>query len=408
VRGDNRGEDGHRVLARVTRGLEWVLAEEIDTALADRRAAGTIRLSPREVRFTVPDASDVDSLPVPRVADDLFLVVARTPDLGRPKDAADRMAAALAGADWGAALDLVRRRRRADRLGPRFDVVVSFAGKRNFNRYRLEDAIGLLLAPRLGLGYTTRTPTRPGQPGPATPPAAVTVRVLLDGVTATAALRLEPRPAHRRDYKLDTGPGTLHPPLAAALARLAGRPDARRVLDPFCGDGTLAIEAALARPGALVLAGDHDPERLGNAAANAARAGVADRVRLLRADAGALPVADARADLVLTNPPWNVAVAATGSLRASLGPFWRDTARLLAPGGQVCVVADDEPDSALDAAEALRRSGLLVGPQIRARLAGRVSRIVLAAADHTPELSPASAGWHAAAVRAGVVGEHDF
>ena len=82
-----------------------------------------------------------------------------------------------------------------------------------------------------------------------------------DGAVA-AALRIAARPLHRRDWKLDTGPGTLHPPMAAALARLASPEPGRTVLDPFCGDGTIAIETALAFPEVRVVAHDLDPDRL--------------------------------------------------------------------------------------------------------------------------------------------------
>ncbi len=72
------------------------------------------------------------------------------------------------------------------------------------------------------------------------------------------ALRAGPRPLHRRGWKVRTGPGSLHPPVAAALARLARRPGGGVIADPFCGDGTIPVEVALADPAAHVLAADLD------------------------------------------------------------------------------------------------------------------------------------------------------
>ncbi len=62
------------------------------------------------------------------------------------------------------------------------------------------------------------------------------------------------------------------------------------VLDVGVGKGTLAIEAA--RLGYDVVGVDPDPEALAMAAALVDRAGLGDRVRLVRADAAQLPFAD--------------------------------------------------------------------------------------------------------------------
>lgn len=61
-------------------------------------------------------------------------------------------------------------------------------------------------------------------------------------------LRVGDLPLHRRAYKQHTVAGTLHPPLAAAMAALADIRPGHTVLAPCRGSGTLPIEAALARP----------------------------------------------------------------------------------------------------------------------------------------------------------------
>jgi tRNA (guanine6-N2)-methyltransferase len=92
-------------------------------------------------------------------------------------------------------------------------------------------------------------------------------------------------------------PGSLHPPLARALALLAGTAFA----DPFCGAGTIPIEGAL---GGLAAAGsDIDPRSVAVASRNAEAAGVG--VAFSVTDAGALH----EVDCVVTNPPWGRAVA---------------------------------------------------------------------------------------------------
>jgi len=196
--------------------------------------------------------------------------------------------------------------------------------------------------------------------------------------------RIRPESAHRVGH-----PAAFPVELPERLIRLhtyAGEV----VLDPFCGDGTLAIEAALAYPGARVAGTDIDPARLANAAANARRAGVA--VEFALADAGREL---RRADVVLTNPPWNLAVDATGTLAGSLDRFWH------AVPGRLCTVNDAD----LAAPEALRRLGFAIALTTRVRLAGRVSDVVLAAPPDHPasELPPGLAAWRERAIRAGVI-----
>ena len=351
------------LVARCVHGLEWVCADEI----AARGGTGVV-LARREVRFDGP----VRDL---RTADDLLLAVGA--GTGRSPD---EVAAALRALPWEDRVTEVRARRP---VAPVLDVVADVAGHR-FSRFAVEHAVGPLLAARLGGRYLRRTAAgrEPGEPD-------LTVRVSVADGAVTAALRLAARPLHRRDWKRDTGPATLHPPVAAALARLADPAPVATVLDPFCGDGTIAVETAAAYPAARVTGHDLDPARLANAARNAGRAGVA--VTWARADAGRL---DARADVVLTNPPWSLAVDAAGALRGGLDRFWRRLPSVLAAGGRFVAVAD----AALAAPDALRGNGIDVGLAVRVRLAGRVSDVVLAGGEPPAAL----ARWHARAVAAGV------
>lgn len=382
-----------RLVARSVRGLEWVAADEIAATLP----AGKIRLAPREVHFTLPEA-DARAL-TPRTVDDLFLVVGRARDLGHTKDVPPRLAERLGTLDWSGGRSAVATLRPLPRR-PAFDVVASFTGRRNFNRYALEDAVGRALEPRLG-EYRSRAPGPDGRPRQIEP-GDLTVRLFLDGERVTAAVRLAPRPLHRRAYKQDTGPGTLHPPLAAALARLSGARGGERALDPFCGDGTIAIESAVR--GASVLAADLDPERLRSAAANAERAGAG--VDFVRADAGSAPVRPGGVDAVVTNPPWELSVAASGALAGSLAPFWRRLGALLAPGGRICAVTDER----LDGPGALRAAGFALTLAVQVRLQGRLSHLVLAGPDggSGPALPGELAAWRARAREAGVVDEAGF
>lgn len=152
---------------------------------------------------------------------------------------------------------------------------------------------------------------------------------------------------HQRGYRLATGKAPLRESLAAALLLHARYDPTRPFLDPFCGSGTFAIEAALiARnlaPGlqrrfafmdwinfaeeewtqlltkaraasresapAPILASDRDAGAVAATAENAARAGVTDSLQLTTHSLSAIrPPADP--GLIVTNLPYGRRVGA--------------------------------------------------------------------------------------------------
>jgi tRNA G10 N-methylase Trm11 len=94
----------------------------------------------------------------------------------------------------------------------------------------------------------------------------------------------------------------LHPPLAAAMVLLAGVVPGTRLVDPFCGSGTIAIEARRWSARALAIGCDVARAALDDARRNVAAAGL-DGIALAQADAARPPFARGF-DRVVTNPPW--------------------------------------------------------------------------------------------------------
>ena len=389
----------HSLIARCVRGLEWILAAEISGsgATSGLDPAG-LRLAQRQVTFTVTRLSG--QLLALRTADDLFLDVGTVTGVEHTQAALPVLAAGLAQLDLAGSLSAVRDIRELP--GPlTLDVVASLAGQRRYNRYAVEDTAGPVLARSLGARYVSRSAGAADWPPDGT---SLTVRLFLQGTDAGVAVRAGPRPLHRRGWKVRTGPGSLHPPVAAALARIARHPGGGLVADPFCGDGTIPVEVALADPGARVVAADLDQDRLGNASENAARAGVP--VRFVRADMGGPLLRSGRLDQVITNPPWNRAVGAGGQAAAGLAPFWRRLPAAFGPRGRVAVIAEAD----LGTATGLRKHGYDIVLTQGVRLAGRLSEILVA----TPPgfaplpLDPALTGWRERAISRNIVSAEGF
>lgn len=373
------------LLARTVRGLEWVAAEEVARTLP----ATGIRLAERGVLFRIP----ADQLPAVRrlrAVDDVFLQVAEVP-AGRGRRDVGTLAAAAAGVDLPAAVEVLRAARDVP-AGPPFDVVANLDGDRRYNRFEVEEAVGGQVAARYGWRWIAHR---------GTPPAVrpeVTLRLLVEGDRALLAVRVAALPLHRRDYKVRTGRGSLHPPLAFMLTALADLRPGDRVGDPFCGDGTILLEVGRAdveRHGC-----DLDPDRVRNAAGNARQAD--SRLPLVIADAGALPYRDGAWSRVVTNPPWNVAVRTGGHLHSRPAAGWREIRRVLRPDGRAVLLvgADDEVEPQLLTA------GLPVGFQQTVRVSGRVGRILLLGGD--AGVPPALEAWRLRAVTATVITDGGF
>ncbi|TNY34725.1 methyltransferase domain-containing protein [Thermomonospora catenispora] len=316
-----------RLVARCIRGLEEVVAAEI---LALDLGAVT-RVEHRAVHFR--SAGPRPWATGPSTADDVFVVAARGPDIGPAKAGLARLTDLAAQADLTAPM-----RMRERRAGPSTGVEVSasFLGRRAFNRYDAEDAVGEVLARRLGTAYCSR------RDGRTPPPTHSGWRLTLDGVHATLMLRISARPLHRRPYKRRSIPGTLHPPVAAAMARLADIRPGHTVLDPCCGAGTLLIEAAHHQPQARLHGLDLSPDAVAAARANAAGLPIA----VTHGDAARLPFPAGGVDRILCNPPWGARVRPGGLLAASPDRWWRELRRVLAPDGMAVLLLPAPADIA--------------------------------------------------------------
>ncbi len=180
---------------------------------------------------------------------------------------------------------------------------------------------------------------------------------------------------HRRGYRLATAKAPMRETLAAGILAVSGWDERSALVDPFCGSGTIPIEAALrARhraPGVsrsfgfmqwpefeartwdevlaaaraaegpaqgLIIAADRDAGAAAATLANAERAGVAADIEIRTQPLSAL-ARPAPAGWVVTNPPYGVRVGDRTQLRdlyARLG----DVARTVLPGWSVALLGD--------------------------------------------------------------------
>ncbi len=209
-------------------------------------------------------------------------------------------------------------------------------------------------------------------------PTPFVVRLDHDKVTISADAGGDP--LHRRGWRLATAKAPLRPTLAAAALRTVGWNGTTPLIDPFCGSGTIAIEAAGLAAGlaagrhrcfafeawpsfapgtwasvvgeatahaaataqrsaqAAVLACDHDAGACAATRANAERAGV--EVEVLQQSLADLAPPPGPAGWVVANPPWGARTGATADLIDLHQLLGHVTRERLAGWGVALLVAD--------------------------------------------------------------------
>ena len=342
-------------MARSVRGLEWIAAAEIQ----GRLGACISAVDHREIHFQLsgPDPRLRDL----RTVDDIFLSCGSIAGLDHRRDSLPRLGQGLRRLDLTAALEQLQNLRTLPAL-PRFDVVASFLGRRNYNRFELEDIAGQILAPQLGTAPLP--PDRRAR-------ANLSWRLHLRGDTAYVGLRLLAAPLHRRPYRNQAHRAALYPPLAAALALCVGLSPELVLLDPCCGSGTIALEAALLESGVRPLASDIDPVALQLAGRTAAHLQIP--LRTWRGDAAHLPLDYRSVDRLLCNIPWDRTVDWGGALAGDPTAFWREAGRVLHSESRLAVLSE-HPEPPLEQSAAL---GFSLAWRGKIRLRGRPSFILL-------------------------------
>lgn len=146
-------------------------------------------------------------------------------------------------------------------------------------------------------------------------------------------------------------PAASHPPLAAAMAFVAGvRPD-EVVWDPFCGSGLELAERFVRGAAARFVGTDTDPRALEVARANLIAAGL-DPSRLVLRHADAITYMIDGVGLIITNPPMGRRVH-RGDVGPLLDRIVSKAAEVLAPTGRLVWVSP-VPDRTLAAARAAK------------------------------------------------------
>jgi 23S rRNA G2445 N2-methylase RlmL len=174
-----------------------------------------------------------------------------------------------------------------------------------------------------------------------------------EGEPGEGFVHVELRPRALTDtrfaYRTGDVPAASHPPLAAALARVAGVREDDVVWDPFVGSGTELVERAKLGPYARLIGSDRDAAAVEVARQNVQMANV-DRVTLLRADV--FERTPEGVTVILTNPPMGRRVTGDLDLSTLLDRFILTAASVLKKPGSRLVWISPQPKRTRGRAEA--------------------------------------------------------
>jgi putative N6-adenine-specific DNA methylase len=225
----------------------------------------------------------------------------------------------------------------------------------------------------------------------------VRVHAYLTATDASFYLDTSGEPLFKRGYRRESADAPLRENLAAGLLRLAGWQPGTPLLDPMCGSGTIAIEAAMialdlapglkrtfgfqklswydgpawqrikqpaqrrAKPVAPlpIWASDNDATAIHQCSENIAAAGIEGAIVVERADA-LTRTAPAPAGVIVSNPPYGVRLADSGAL-AALYPQLGDALKRRYAGWTAYLLSGDTRLPKLIGLKASRRTPLFNG-----------------------------------------------
>ena len=144
-----------------------------------------------------------------RCVDDVFVAVASWTGIPRTRDGLGVLAERAAQTRLAGAVAVCRQVREVPEP-PMVSITVNFVGARNYSTEEIKSAVRQGIRPGRDLRFVERDCD-----------AHVNVRIFIEREQASVGVRLGPRPLRVRPYTSARVPGSLKPPVAAAMIRLS-------------------------------------------------------------------------------------------------------------------------------------------------------------------------------------------
>ncbi len=304
-------------IAYTVKGLEEVAAAEIGRRVKDAQG---MEQAPKRVVFEAPLRGNLTAL---HIADDIGLLLGHIQVTTAPE-----IVEFISSLDLLAARQTIAALRVVPELS--FSLTATLAGTAGFKSDDLITELAKVIEGRYHWTYTERDHSN------------FDIRVLADHNDVYVAVRLLPRSLHERVYKTAQRPGSLRPSIAAAMVELAvGGGTGKRIIDNFCGSGTILAEALLAKR--QVYGGDIEPEAVSFTRQNLANLHYKETDRIVQLDATKTKWPSRFFDAAISNLPWGKQIEIS-HITALYRDTLREYSRVLKPGGDLCLLVGSKPE----------------------------------------------------------------
>ncbi|MDW8033455.1 MAG: THUMP domain-containing protein [Nitrososphaerota archaeon] len=168
------------------------------------------------------------------------------------------------------------------------------------------------------------------------------VNIICDivGSRCYIGIQLTRESLHKRFERPFDHPAAIKTPLAYGMLRMADVRDGDTLLDPFCGGGTILIEAAQIWDGRVkILGSDINSRFLDGASKNIKAAGVERHILLKTADARRLnEYYSVEIDKIVTNPPYGVRLGRERNLKGLYWDFLNSASKIMKSDGRIVII----------------------------------------------------------------------
>ncbi len=295
-----------KYLAWVVKGLEEVAQEEIKEVLGDSQI---IETGTKRVIFeTDLEAKKILEL---KTVDDVVVVLG-----DMISDNLQEIIEYVSGLAW-------------PKEGEEFSITASLAGAKNFRAEELVKAMAVALAKKIEKKYLDKQR------------AALDVRIMVDGNSVYVGYRLGAESLWKRKYKTEELPGSLRPSIAAAMLKHIGAKQEMKIVDNFCGSGTILAEAW--EIGCQVWGGDINPQSVVATQKNLANLGFEDFSKIKKQDALKTSWPSKFFDVAVSNLPWGKQIKIESLTKLYAGSL-AEYQRILKPTGSLCLLVEKEPE----------------------------------------------------------------
>ncbi len=169
----------------------------------------------------------------------------------------------------------------------------------------------------------------------------VDVRTDVIDRTCIVGVQLSRHPLSKRISRSLRPVAALKANVAYALLHLAGISDeTTSMLDPFCGSGTILLEAAELHPHLRLFGSDYNATTLAGTRRNVASAGHSGRIALCCCDARRIATVYGRTfDAIITNPPFGIRHGQRINFDGFYHRLLEQAAQVLQPGGRLAMLS---------------------------------------------------------------------